>query len=324
MLPETTPTVTAATETLYPAQPDPGPPPQPRPAKLQITRFAKAGGPLTKRISLSDDGALVSDGSACIMVRGCAQRVHFDTLNALADLIASLKPHEAIALGALRNDLPDRVEVVTRDHLAKLNGTAAPNVIARTASNIIYPPGQPAVALIDVDTKGMTDRIKSRIRDMGGFWPALVSVLPALQTCGRVIRPSTSACITRTDTGEALHGSNGLHVYVPLRDGMDIERFLRTLHERCWLAGFGWHMLGAGGQLLDRSLVDRTVYAPERLVFEAAPILHSPLIQDRACRKPTVHGGPAPRYRRGMSAAPYRRGGGSQKAEGSVYPCAGA
>jgi hypothetical protein len=50
-------------------------------------------------------------------------------------------------------------------------------------------------------------------------------------------------------------------------------------------------MVGAGGQLLERSLVDRTVYAPERLVFEAAPDVIAPLAQDQSARAPVVNPG---------------------------------
>jgi hypothetical protein len=42
---------------------------------------------------------------------------------------------------------------------------------------------------------------------------------------------------------------------VLLKDGSDGERFLKVLHERCWLAGFGWMMVGTGGQLLERLIV---------------------------------------------------------------------
>ena len=35
--------------------------------------------------------------------------------------------------------------------------------------------------------------------------------------------------------------------------------------------GFGWQTIGAAGQLLDRSLVDRMVGYGERLCFEGAP-----------------------------------------------------
>lgn len=59
-----------------------------------------------------------------------------------------------------------------------------------------------------------------------------------------------------------------MHVFILVQDGRDCERFLKTLHLRCWLAGFGWMMVGAGGQLLERSIVDRVVGSPERLGFE--------------------------------------------------------
>jgi hypothetical protein len=70
-----------------------------------------------------------------------------------------------------------------------------------------------------------------------------------------------------------------------VRDGADIERFLKTFHLRCWLAGLGWMMVGAGGQL-ERSIVDRMVGAPERLVFEGGPVIEPPLQQDRDSRRP--------------------------------------
>ena len=139
----------------------------------------------------------------------------------------------------------------------------------------------------------MPAAVKHKIDAIGGFWPALVSVLPELRSAGRVTRRSTSSGISRTDTGEDLPGSNGSHVFVLVTDGADMERFLRTLHDRCWLHGFGWLMVGAGGQSLERSIVDRMVYAPERLVFEGAPVLELPLVQDQASRAPIVTEGAA-------------------------------
>jgi hypothetical protein len=58
------------------------------------------------------------------------------------------------------------------------------------------------------------------------------------------------------------------------------------MHEYCWLAGFGWMMVGGGGQLLVRSIVDRMVGAPSHLIFEGDPILDPPLAQDRESRRP--------------------------------------
>ena len=162
-----------------------------------------------------------------------------------------------------------------------------------TGEHIAYHRDKPALALIDVDTKGMPPAVAERIKEAGGFWAALVSVLPQLAKAARVTRRSTTTGISRNDTGERLAGSNGQHVFVVVGDGADVERFLRTLHARCWLHGLGWMMVGAGGQLLERSLVDRMVYAAERLVFEGTPVLDPPLVQDQASRAPVVTEGTA-------------------------------
>ena len=106
-------------------------------------------------------------------------------------------------------------------------------------------------------------------------------------------RASTSAGLFRTDTGEQFGGSGGAHHYVLVKDGGDIERFLRDLHDRCWLHGLGWHVIGRAGQLLDRSLVDRMVAYGERLCFEGAPVIEPPLAQDATKRIPEVFEGEA-------------------------------
>ena len=156
----------------------------------------------------------------------------------------------------------------------------------RTAFNSVR--DKPGFALFDYDTKGMPADVEARLKERGKYWTALCEVLPGLRGASYMRRRSTSAGLLRTDTGEKLPGSKGLHIYVAVKDSADIERFLKTLHERCWLAGFGWFMVGAGGQLLDRSIVDRMVGAPERLVFEGAPVLVPPLAQDEASRRPQV------------------------------------
>ena len=254
---------------------------------IEITIFSKIGGPLTKRIYLEGDKA-VSDASACTMGRGAGRRVVLENVRALADLIAGLTPHEALALGALRLDLPDEVEIVTKVGLEKLNGAAQPGVVARTGAFIECRAGQLAPVLLDFDTKAMPASVASKLDAAGGFWAALTSVMPALSTVAHVTRRSTSAGLYRDDTGAKLLGSNGLHVYLLVTDGADAERFLEVLHARCWLAGFGWLMIGAAGQLLERSIVDRMVGAPERLVFEGAPVLEPPLKQDTASRCPVA------------------------------------
>jgi hypothetical protein len=92
------------------------------PLEIELTRLTKDGGPLTKLISLSPDGTLVKDSSACVMARGTAERLRVAGVDALGALIEDLAPSQAIALGTLRADLPDKVDVVTKNKL--VNGVA--------------------------------------------------------------------------------------------------------------------------------------------------------------------------------------------------------
>ena len=135
--------------------------------------------------------------------------------------------------------------------------------------------------------------VAAELKRAGGFWGALLTVLPALKDAARLTRRSTSAGLSRADTGEALPGSDGVHVYVVAKDGADSERFLRALHDRCWLAGLGWYVVSTSGALLERSIVDRMVGGPERLVFEGGPVLVPPLQQDKESRRPIAVDGVA-------------------------------
>jgi hypothetical protein len=261
---------------------------------MEITLLQKADGPLTKKIQLGDDGQLNSDGSQCLMWYGHARRLPLENgPQDLAYQIHNLDESQAIALGQLSPELPDEVLVVTKRELDEMNGHAPAFWIARTGGHILYKPGVSAWALLDFDTKGMPPAVASRIRQAGGFWKAILAVVPGLAGVARVTRASTSSCIINTDTGAKMPGSDGIHVYVHVQDGGDVKRFLETLHDRCWLAGSGWMMAGKAGQLLERSIVDRLVYAPERLVFEAPPQVIPPLKQDHDKRAPVVTEGDA-------------------------------
>jgi len=137
----------------------------------------------------------------------------------------------------------------------------------------------------------MPDKVAKQIRDNGGLWHSLIGAMPEIAGAAYLVRTSTSSAIINQETGELHHGRGGMHIYVMLEDGANVEEFLSTLYQRCWLAGLGWMLVGAGGQLLERSIVDRSVYGPERIVFEGAPTVIPPLRQDDAARLPKVRAG---------------------------------
>jgi hypothetical protein len=160
---------------------------------FEITKFSRSDGPLTKRISLGPDGSVRSDSSRCTMAHGAAQRVAIADMRELASLIGILRSHEAPALGSLQADLPDRVDIATKRILEKLNGSAAPHIIARTGDHFVLRPGRPALALLDFDAKGMPPHMAVKLDELGGFWSGIVSVCPVLAKVARLVRCSTRA-----------------------------------------------------------------------------------------------------------------------------------
>jgi hypothetical protein len=261
--------------------------PAPRPLEIEFTRFTNADGPLTKRLSLAPDGTLAKDGAAGLLARGTAERIRVVGGTALAAVIEGLTSSQMLTFGRLRAGLPDRVEVTTKKKLT----AGRRDLIARTGDYLVY--DGLAYALLDFDSKGMPEVVAAELERSGGFWDALLTVLPELQGVARVMRGSTSAGLSRADTGEALPGAYGFHVIIAAKDGADIERFLRALHDRCWLAGLGWMMVSGSGALLERSIVDRMVGAPEHPVFEGPPVLVPPLVQDKESRRPVAVDGVA-------------------------------
>jgi len=258
--------------------------------KPEITLIKKCGPKpvMSKRIFLDAQGKVCSDGSQCSMAQGTATRATAETAADLAKHIMACGTEQAIALGALRADLANPAKITT---LAKLKDNLG--AIPRSRDFIDYRPGAPAWALIDFDTKGMPLNVAAGIEAAGGMWNALLTFAPGLQRAARVSRASTSSGLYRSDTGTQFDGSGGAHHYILVRDASDIERFLRDLHDRCWQRGLGWHLIGSAGQLLDRSLVDRMVAYGERLCFEGAPVIESPLAQDVTKRTPDVFEGEA-------------------------------
>jgi hypothetical protein len=255
---------------------------------VEITVFRKQHGVLSKRISLNKEGNVKSDGSECRMAEGSARRVKLNSINALADLIEQMPSDQALALGQLRTELPDKVKVIlARD----LNGKIPADVIARTAEYLHFEPGAPAYMLLDHDLKGQPREVADKLKELGGFWKAIITVVPEIAKAARVTRKSTSAGLYHHETNEWLGSTAGRHVYIAVKDGSDIKRALETLRDRLWLSGLGYYVVGAAGQLLDRAIIDAGVFGPERLVFEGTPILVPPVAQDKDERQPQAHAG---------------------------------
>jgi hypothetical protein len=73
--------------------------------------------------------------------------------------------------------------------------------------------------------------------------------------------------------GESPKSGGGFHLYLPVLDASDIPRFGKALFQRLFIAGYGHIDLAANGAMLVRSIIDATVFSPERLDFVGSPII---------------------------------------------------
>ena len=257
------------------------------PTTPELTLFTNTHGTLTKQFTLDTGGNLVkTEGGQ--MVAGTAMRIAIGDVQALAELVGTISSDQALALGSMRVDSPAQVSVVTKQ---ALNGRTAPGTISRSREYLAFNEGRRGFCLGDFDRKGITAEVRDKLEQSGGFVAALGTVIPELKNTGYVVRASTSAGLFRTDTGQRFTDSGGTHLYLGIKDVSDSERFLKTLHGRCWLAGFGWYWIGKAGQLLERSIIDHAVAMPEHLCFEGPPPLGPGLAQDNAARIPKVVNG---------------------------------
>ena len=155
---------------------------------------------ISKRIFLDEQGKVCSDGSQCFMAHGSATRAAAETAADLAKHIIACGADQAIALGALRADVPDPAQITTS---AKLKDN--PGAITRSRDFIDYCPGAPAWTLIDFDTKGMPANVATSIEAAGGMWNDPLTVAQGLLEQNIEVR-TVPVAITETKERSAREG----------------------------------------------------------------------------------------------------------------------
>jgi len=246
---------------------------KPFPQAIKISRYTKDSGPLTKVMRLVD-GTLCKDGSGCRMNRGKVERCSLGSMSELALLLQSLGLNQAVSLGVTDSDSVKTI--TTRD---KETG----DVISRTKKHIRFRSNEPAFMLFDHD-HSRDNAVFADAKAGKGYRPEILmeivaDLFPPIRHASWLMRPSTSACIY-DQSGNLLKGEgSGFHIYLPVKDGSDIPRFIEVMGKRLIQAGYGRIEFSRSGQMLIRTLVDLLVGSPERLVFEAGALCEDGLVQ---------------------------------------------
>ncbi|MDB6179627.1 hypothetical protein PAF17_19370 [Paracoccus sp. Z330] len=206
-------------------------------------------------------GALVADHHP-LLVAGPAEVVSVADLSAFADLLGGLDAgSQVLTYGRLA---ADAVEIVTKAH----EGNGA---IARTRDSFSWPSG-PGIVLLDYDA--------GEVDDMHEVAAILTDAQPALDLHQQLWWPSSSSHICKAG-GRDLTGLRGARGYMIAKDARDIPRAMVALVARLWLRGHGRIDVSASGQLLERCILDSSVWQPERLDFAAGAVCGEGLEQRR-------------------------------------------
>ena len=242
---------------------------KPRPAALTI--ISNGQGLATKQFHIAWDDWLHHTGkvvktSAAQIFKGEGDRALFYDIAEADALMNGLASHQAIIAGVFAEE---HVEIVTQ---GMLNGGGE---VARDRAHTSYRKAEPGLFPWDHDPIAGDAPLPPAELDR-----ILWEVWPEIRGTDRMYRPSASARITVPD-GVEPPPPGGLHGYMLVPDASLIPQIGEELFMRLWIGGHGRVIVGEAGQLLVRSVIDVSVYQPERLFFEAAPHLGNPHLKHR-------------------------------------------
>ena len=194
---------------------------------------------------------------------GTAETICINKLSDIESVIENLGTNECISTGIF--DRPS-CEIVTTGMLDEKRFTAG--VRSRTKKHMVQP--SPGIVLLDHDISPyMPEHL--RCDSSGELMVKLEHAVPELAFVAYSGTGSCSKDITVTATGEPYQGG-GLHVYISAKD-IDLLGLQRYLVVNLWKAGLGYIAFSRNGAMLERTIVDLSVLSPERLIYEANPIL---------------------------------------------------
>ncbi len=235
---------------------------------ISFSLFQSSTGPLTKKIGIDFiEGGLAIDGSSCALSTGNVSKIQIESLAELPDALKQIGMDQAIGLGINRSEYS---QIASECRLAD-----TPGAISRSKQNFHW--GESGLGLIDYDPAPKGFPIDSPEKLIA----ILATVDPQWEKVDYVRTYSTSSGIYETG-GKCLKPASGMHIYFRMvGKPHSVNRYWDVLFKRLWLAGYGHLFLTKDGKMLPRTVFDRAVMSPERLVFESGASLVPGLEQRR-------------------------------------------
>jgi hypothetical protein len=243
-----------------------------RPDQLAFTIVtASKGQPLAKRFWLDKKTSELQTKTVVALTRGTARIEYAPSLVEFAERLEGLTTSQAVLYG-----IPTlaKAAVVTQDQFERLTPTQRNGVITRSREHLQFAHA-PGCAMLDFDPAGAPTSLVAAIASPEQTRELLLSAVPELADAPMLWRSSSSSYLYHG--ARELYGLRGQRIYIAVARASDIPLLGKLLYERLWALGYGYVLVSASGQLLDRTLLDASVWQPERLDFAAGPTCVPPL-----------------------------------------------
>lgn len=191
-------------------------------------------------------------------------------MEGVAELVADLKPNQALTLGVFEHD---EIQTVITDKARQSLKEMPEKTITRSLKYLKFRENEPCILLFDRDLEpGSAESL-----DGDGLRALMAQVIPGFENVGFVETQSSSSNIYDRTTGECLRGPGNFHILAAAAG--DVERAKEAAKIKLWAAGDGFfkfgtpHKITGRSAILERFPIDMSVFSPERLVYEAGPKL---------------------------------------------------
>lgn len=193
--------------------------------------------------------------SGGLMTTGSMQIEAVENLEAFSQILESLKPINALGYGIPTGENIGKSIPVTTKKRPK------PGYTTRTTDNFTWPDGA-GVFLIDYDP--IAD---GEILNKAELVAAIRQAMPELESVKMLWLPSSSSYIFNGETKSYLSELKGQRLYFVIDRADKIPEIGEILFKRLWLNNRGKIEISKIGSLLEKSLIDKSVYQTQRLDF---------------------------------------------------------
>jgi hypothetical protein len=222
---------------------------------LTLTKITSTCPPLVTKSFTFENGCLKKQTVANVTA-GIIQRTEIKDASAFASLLKGLPTNQCLVFGIAPNDADLTTE-------AQWKALGCPNDPLPRSKSVFSWSEQQAILLLDYDPGKEEQSLLDREQLIG----LLDYACPALRSCPLVWYPSASSYLYASE--RQLSGLKGQHIYIPVRNGTDIERAGKALNEKLWAMGHGRFEVSSSGSLLERGIFDSSVWQSNRIDFAA-------------------------------------------------------